>query len=289
MRKRLSHVLVERLRWRPCGPRVYKSPCPTRRPAEDFAKQILQSATATDADAEAVIQLKPAVSEPCRPKLDRVAFDDAAQQSLTSGHLPASCDLLAKPAKQFREEKALSCKAQAAARPRKRESDHSPVQQPAKSARRSDAAVNAEEQRLATAVEVFSGTGILSRALMSHGFQTMAVDHQPRSSLVPVVRLDLCKDSRQQLLQEELSANHPDALHLAPPCGTSSRKTFWLKVPNLRRGGLGTISVLLNRLERHGSLGRPFARRAAGARRRPDRDGDSPAGRVRQGRRSRCC
>ena len=194
MRKRLSHVLVERLRWRPCGPRMYKSPClkkpasfwagqpptvgeqgareegPTSRPAGDLAKQLLQSATVTDTD--------------------RVAFDDAAQQSWTTGHLPASCDLLAKPAKQFREEKALSSKAQATTRPPKR--GNTPVQQPAKSARRSNEAVNGEGQRLATAVEVFSGTGILSRALMSHGFQTMAVDHQPRSSLVPVVRLDLC-------------------------------------------------------------------------------------------------
>ena len=196
---------------------------PNRRPAEDFAKQILQSAAATDLDAEAVIRIKPAVSEPCHPKVDSVASDDATQQSWTSGHLPASRDLLAKPAKQFREEKSLACHVQAAARPPKRGSDHSPVQPPAKAARRPDAAVHAEGQRLATAVEVFSGTGILSRALMSHGFQTMAVDHQPRSSLVPVVRLDLCKDSRQQLLQEELSANHPDTLHLAPPCGTSSR------------------------------------------------------------------
>ena len=153
--------------------------------------------------------------EPCHPKLDRVAFDDAIQQSGATDHFPASCNLLAKLAKQFREEKALSSEAQATSRPPKRVSDRTPVQQPAKSARRSDEAVNAEGQLLATAVEVFSGTGILSLALISHGFQTMAVDHQPRSSLVPVVRLDLCKDSRQQLLKEELSANHPDALRLA--------------------------------------------------------------------------
>ena len=132
------------------GERGSREEGPTRHPAEDFAKQILQSAAATDVDAEAVIQIKPAVSEPCRPKLDRVAFDDAAQKSWTSGHLPTSCDLLAKPAKQLCEEKAPACQAQAAARPPKRGSDNSPAQPPAKAARRPDAAVNAEGQRLAT-------------------------------------------------------------------------------------------------------------------------------------------
>ena len=56
----------------------------------------------------------------------------------------------------------------------------------------------------------------------------------------------------------------------------ASHKAFWLKVPNLGRGGFGAISVLFYRLERHGSLDLSFDRRATGTRRCSDRDGDSP-------------
>jgi len=74
------------------------------------------------------------------------------------------------------------------------------------------------------AVEVFSGTAVLSRALFAQGFATLAVDHKPRAALMPTVRLDLCDSAPQQLLLDRLSATPPSALHLAPPCGTASRK-----------------------------------------------------------------
>ena len=74
------------------------------------------------------------------------------------------------------------------------------------------------------AVEVFSGTAVLSRALFASGFATLAVDHQPRSALMPTVRLDLSVEAQQSLLLDRLKASLPAALHIAPPCGTASRK-----------------------------------------------------------------
>ena len=77
------------------------------------------------------------------------------------------------------------------------------------------------------AVEIFSGTAVLSRALFffcASGFAALAVDHQPRSALMPTVRLDLSVEAQQSLLLDRLKASLPAALHIAPPCGTASRK-----------------------------------------------------------------
>ena len=73
------------------------------------------------------------------------------------------------------------------------------------------------------AVEIFSGTAVLSRALFASGFAALAVDHQPRSALMPPVRLDLSVEAQQSLLLDRLKASLPAALHIAPPCGTASR------------------------------------------------------------------
>ncbi|CAE7480278.1 unnamed protein product [Symbiodinium necroappetens] len=75
----------------------------------------------------------------------------------------------------------------------------------------------------ASAVEIFSGTAVLSRALFAQGFSTFSVDHRPRAALMPTARLDLCDPAQQQLLLDRLCATLPSALHLAPPCGAASR------------------------------------------------------------------
>ena len=127
-------------------------------------------------------------------------------------------------------------------------------------------------------IEVFAGTAILSKICQRKGFRTLAIDCSSKCTVFPITRMDLTQEADLIRLLDiiDLERDHIELMHLAPPCGTASGKAFWLKVPNLGRGGFSTISVLVYRLERHGSLGLPFARRVAGAWGCPDDDGDSP-------------
>ena len=88
------------------------------------------------------------------------------------------------------------------------------------------------------AFEIFSGSGVLSRALLEAGFEVIAVDHLPRSTLVPVVRLDLtdphCKNTCWSLLR----SRKPCVVHLAPPCGTASRARERRISSSLRKRGV---------------------------------------------------
>ena len=122
-------------------------------------------------------------------------------------------------------------------------------------------------------IEICAGAAVLSKCAKQHGFRTLPIDRSKiRSKGSDILVMDLADPCQASCVKEIVST---EASFLAPPCGTASRN-FWLKVPNLGRGGFGTISVLFYRLERHGSLDLSFARRAAGTRRRSDCDGDSP-------------
>ena len=224
---------------------VRKEP-PTCHPSEELAKQLLTSATVSNMQADNFVQqLAPALAA-CNPRLHgKATFAEALSDSGADDKYPACGKLLAKLAEQQLQgaqdndaidppgqqtpKRAYECEENLAA---------------AKVAKQMSCPLTPEGRKWASAVEVFSGTGILSRALTSHGFQIMAVDHQPRSSLVPVVRLDLCKDAHQQLLRQELESNLPEALHIAPPCSTSSRAREKPKPKRLARLGVPTPQPL---------------------------------------------
>ena len=126
-------------------------------------------------------------------------------------------------------------------------------------------------------VEMFCGSGRLGASLRMEGFDAFGIDHiVSKQAACSVLQLDFCEPESVKHFWELISDPSVGYVHCAPPCGTASRKAFWLKVPNLGRGGFGTISVLFYRLERHGSLDLSFDRRATGTRRCSDRDGDSP-------------
>ena len=57
--------------------------------------------------------------------------------------------------------------------------------------------------------ELFAGSASLSRACIDSGFSVIAVDHQPRCPLAPVVRFDLSSDLGQQLLWQQFEAVPP--------------------------------------------------------------------------------
>ena len=72
-------------------------------------------------------------------------------------------------------------------------------------------------------LEVFSGSATLARAAQRLGFTAVAVDNCPRRPQVPTVRLDLASDMGRDALFRLLHDKKPAAVHLGPPCGTSSR------------------------------------------------------------------
>lgn len=73
-------------------------------------------------------------------------------------------------------------------------------------------------------VEVFSGTAGLTCAIRKMGMQGIGVDHNvSKACKAPLIRLDLTKEHGQQILFEVLRRKNVMGVHLAPPCGTSSR------------------------------------------------------------------
>ena len=74
-------------------------------------------------------------------------------------------------------------------------------------------------------LEVFSGTGGLTAAVRHLGLQhSLGVDaHVTKRVKAPIIRLDLTSHHGQELLWKVLDHPNLAAVHLGPPCGTSSR------------------------------------------------------------------
>ena len=74
-------------------------------------------------------------------------------------------------------------------------------------------------------VEVFSGTGGLTAAIRHIGLaHSIGVDaHVTKRVKAPVIRLDLTSEHGIELLWRILQQDNVVAVHLGPPCGTSSR------------------------------------------------------------------
>ena len=73
-------------------------------------------------------------------------------------------------------------------------------------------------------VELFSGSGNLSRALADSGFNVVAIDWHNRHqvSFAPIA-LDLASDSGQEVMWMMVKTLKPDAIHAGVPHGTVSR------------------------------------------------------------------
>ena len=71
-------------------------------------------------------------------------------------------------------------------------------------------------------LEVFAGTARMSKAFSRVGFQVLAVD-SVRPQAVPSLSLDLTLAANQKLILDLIQSRRLAAVHLAPPCGTSSR------------------------------------------------------------------
>ena len=79
-------------------------------------------------------------------------------------------------------------------------------------------------------LELFAGTAGVSKAFSRVGFQVLAVDSvKPQG--VPALALDLTKASSQKLVLDLVQSKRLAAVHLAPPCGTSSRAREIYAVP----------------------------------------------------------
>ena len=87
-------------------------------------------------------------------------------------------------------------------------------------------------------VEIFSGTGRLTASLRRFGFDSsFGVDCLSGKSVAPMIVLDLLTEQGQKHLWEVLSEPHLVFVHLAPPCGTSSRARLrqWKGAPPILR------------------------------------------------------
>ena len=70
-------------------------------------------------------------------------------------------------------------------------------------------------------LELFAGTGRMSKAFTRLGLQVLAIDSVKVSGVSSVV-LDLVKPLSQKLVFDLIRSRRLAAVHLAPPCGTSS-------------------------------------------------------------------
>ena len=71
-------------------------------------------------------------------------------------------------------------------------------------------------------LELFAGTGRMSKAFSRVGLQVLAID-SVKVSGVPSLLLDLAKPLSQKLVLDLVKSRRLAAVHLAPPCGTSSQ------------------------------------------------------------------
>ena len=80
-------------------------------------------------------------------------------------------------------------------------------------------------------IELCCGSAGLSAAFRSLGFQVLAIDHshnrhQPQ---VPCLALDLRLDSSWSFVERMVTSRATLLVHIAPPCGTASKKAFRLR------------------------------------------------------------
>ena len=74
-------------------------------------------------------------------------------------------------------------------------------------------------------IEFFSGTGGLTAAVRKLGMtQSLGVDaHVTKQVKAPIIRINLAETTGQRLLWKILDNDNVVAIHMGPPCGTSSR------------------------------------------------------------------
>ena len=74
-------------------------------------------------------------------------------------------------------------------------------------------------------IEIFSGTGGLTAAVRRMGLtQSIGIDaHVTKQVKSPVIRINLAEETGQTLLWRILQNDNIAAVHMGPPCGTSSR------------------------------------------------------------------
>ena len=95
--------------------------------------------------------------------------------------------------------------------------------------------------------EVFAGSAGLTAQFRLAGMRAVAIDwaNNKRIQRASPISIDLSIEEGEATFFGMLAEQPPSYIHVAPPCGTASLKAFWLKVPNLGRGGFGTVSVPL--------------------------------------------
>ena len=88
-------------------------------------------------------------------------------------------------------------------------------------------------------VEIFAGTGNLSKHMYERGFDVICIDwkHNKHTSKFSAINIDLGSDDGQQVLWTLLASLKPHAMHAGVACGTSSRAREKELPEHLRRQG----------------------------------------------------
>ena len=109
-------------------------------------------------------------------------------------------------------------------------------------------------------IELCSGSAGLSAAFRALGFQVLAIDHggNRRQPLVPTLSLDLRRDSSWSFVERMVSSRATLLVHIAPPCGTASRKHLRLKLGS--EWGRGSVPVPVSEARPCGSCRRAHLR-----------------------------
>ena len=109
-------------------------------------------------------------------------------------------------------------------------------------------------------IELCSGSGGLSAAFRTLGFQVLAIDHggNRHQPMVPTFSLDLRYDSSWSFLQRMVMSHATLLVHIAPPCGTASRKHLRLKLGS--EWGRGSVPVPVSEARPCGSCRRTHLR-----------------------------
>ena len=88
-------------------------------------------------------------------------------------------------------------------------------------------------------VELFCGSAGVCAQFRTLGGKALGIDHRLNRTKLKsaAVQLDLTKDWVQQLIIREILSGRVDAVHLGPPCGTSSKARNIPIRKKLRRAG----------------------------------------------------
>ena len=96
-------------------------------------------------------------------------------------------------------------------------------------------------------IEIFAGSAGLCRALKQCGYsQSLAVDKVASPlARAPIITLVLCQPGSLAILMDLTARDCVAGIHLAPPCGTSSRKHLRLKLVFIFLSGKGVACQFL--------------------------------------------